>query len=376
MKIIHVISKNERDRRLLERIFKNIGQKAVFSIDLNDALLIFEKVNPAAVFIVDREDLLTEIKIREIKRVAPFIPIVVLLKGRDANLAVEYMKTGAFDCVQFPWTEEEIAPAVRKSLSLSGTKIELETPDSERQRKLALYSALLLTLVFGFIIGWYYAYSKTRVSKEEKNYRELPYRHPSGIIYPKDKLIISDWYTQALYNHNPKTFEISAVKSFANLMPTSLAQSKNHFWMLKTNGEIEKRLLDSKFTLLSRTKIKEDRIVGICFDGLYFWSSSPNEIRKHLNNDKLKILEKYKYSGGEISAMTCDNRFIWVADGKTKDHKKISLEIPGKIIESRFVRQYHIKGLKITGMVKKKAKIYFVGEKTGCGILFTQNEND
>ena len=80
MDTIQIISKNENDRRILKQILANIGKDAVFSYDLNDALLIFEKARPKAVFIVDGEDPPVNVNLREIQTIAPFIPIIVLLK--------------------------------------------------------------------------------------------------------------------------------------------------------------------------------------------------------------------------------------------------------------------------------------------------------
>jgi DNA-binding NtrC family response regulator len=130
-----IICACEKDRLLLRGIFKNLGADAVFAADLNDALAIFEKARPAAVFLADGEEPPAEIQLRELRRVAPFIPLVPLLKHRDASRAVGLMKAGALDCAQSPWTEEALRPVYRKALNVGGTELVLDTSALRRQRR-------------------------------------------------------------------------------------------------------------------------------------------------------------------------------------------------------------------------------------------------
>lgn len=375
MDTIQIISKNENDKRTLKQILANIGKLAIFSYDLNDALLIFEKARPKAVFIVDGEDPPVNIKLREIQRIAPFIPIIILLKKRDSERAVEYMKLGAFDCAHNPWTEEEFRPIIKKALNLSGTTIELEKPEFEGQRKIILATAAIITVLFGFIAGWFYAFNKYNIPPSQQSGIELPYLHPSGIIFNKGKILISDWYTQAIYKHNPGDLKISGVTSFPNITPIALAGGENNLWLANAKGLIEKRLKDDKFTILSRVKHKSKSLSGICFDGLYFWTadSAANKLSKRLNNDELTIVETYSYPGQTISAMTCDSRFIWVADGKLKELVKLPLDNPEKKLLREEIKEYSSKTLKITSMAKHGEKMWFVGEDTKKGLLFSMD---
>ena len=378
MDTIQIITKNEKDRATLKQIFANMGKNVVFSHDLNDALDIFEKARPNAVFMVDEEEPPVNIKLREIQRIAPFIPMVVLLKKRDSSHAIEYMKLGAFDCAHAPWTEEQLRPIVKKALNLSGTTIELEKPDFRKQKIAIFAAATLITIIFGFIFGWRYAYNKYHIIPAQQNKMELPYLHPSGIIFNKGQILISDWYTQAIYKHNPTDLKISGVHSFPHITPIALTSNENNLWLANAHGMIEKRLKDDKFTPLSKTKTKARDLSGMCFDGLYFWTadSSDNKLTKHLNNDSLDKLESFKYPGKNISAMTCDTRFIWVADGKLKELVKMPLENPEKVLARKVIKEYSSKTLKITGITKKDEKVWFVAEDKKKGLLFSITENE
>ncbi|MBU2530529.1 MAG: hypothetical protein KKD35_05765 [Elusimicrobia bacterium] len=373
MDTIQIITKNENDRRTLKQIFSNMGKNVVFSYDLNDALDIFEKARPNAVFMVDEEEPPVNIKLREIQRIAPFIPMVVLLKKRDSSHAIEYMKLGAFDCAHAPWTEEQLRPIVKKSLNLSGTTIELEKPDFKKQKIAILITAALLTIMFGFIFGWRYAYNKYYVIPAQQDKTELPYLHPSGIVFNGEEILISDWYTQAIYKHNPIDLKISGVHSFPDITPIALTSGENNLWLANAQGMIEKRLKDAKFTPLSKTSSKATNLIGMCFDGLYFWTAdaASGKLTKHLNNDNLDKLESFNYPGKNLSAMTCDTRFIWIADGKLKELIKMPLDNPEKVLARKVIKEYSSKTLKITGLTKKNEKIWFVAEDGKKGLLFS-----
>lgn len=374
MDTIQIITKNETDRRTLKQIFSNIGKNVIFSHDLNDALDIFEKARPNAVFIVDEEEPPVNIKLREIQRIAPFIPIVVLLKKRNSSYAIEYMKLGAFDCAHAPWTEEQLRPIIKKSLNLSGTTIELEKPDFKKQKIVVFTAAAIVTILFGFIFGWFYAHNKCNViSADRQNRTELPYLHPSGIVFNKGQILISDWYTQAIYKHDPSNLKISGVHSFPHITPIALTSGEDNLWLANAEGVIEKRLKEDKFTLLSKTKNEAESLSGMCFDGLYFWTadSASNRLTKHLNNDTLDKLESFNYPGKTLSAITCDNRFIWIADDKLKELIKMPLDNPEKILSRKEIKEYSSKTLKITGMTKKDEQIWFVAEDKKKGLLFS-----
>lgn len=373
---VQIICASEKNRTILRGIFKNLGADAVFSNDLNDALAVFEKARPAAVFIADGEEPPAEIQLRELRRVAPFIPLVVLLKRRDAARAVELMKVGALDCAQSPWTEEELRPLYRKALSLSGTAISLDSLALRRSRR-TLAAALALFVGFaGFAGGLYYGFKKYSPRALQPHSFYLPYAHPTGIIVLKDSVLISDWFSQALYEHNPKTFGIKKVTSLTETTPVALAASQDSLWLAGTNGVIEKRLLDGRYTRASRTAAFRPAPDSACFDGLYFWTadSRTGAIVKRMPGDALEELKTYKYPGQKLSALTCDTRFLWAADPGLKSVVKLSLDDPEKIISRTELPQYASRSLKVTAMAAKDGRLWFAGEDGDKALVFYRDE--
>lgn len=373
---ILLICASEKNRTILRGIFKNLGADAVFCADLNDALSLFEKTRPAAVFLADGEEPPAEITLRELRRVAPFIPILVLLKRRDASRAVDLMKAGALDCAQSPWTEEELRPLYRKALSLSGTAIHLDSFALRRRRRSLALSLAVLFGFIGFAGGLYYGFNKYSPRAQQPRSFYLPYAHPTGIAVRGDSVLVTDWYSQALYEHNQKTFGIRRVTSLTDLTPVALAYSQDSLWLAGTDGAIERRLFDGRYTRASRTPRFKPAPDSACFDGLYFWTadSRTGALTKRMPGDALAELKTFKYPGKKLSALTCDTRFLWAADPGLKSVVKLSLDDPERIISSTPLEQYSSRGLKVTAMASSGGRLWFAGEDGEKALVFYRDE--
>ncbi len=373
---IQVICACEKNRLILRSIFRNLGADAVFAADLNDALAVFEKARPAAVFIVDGEEPSPEIQLREIRRVAPFVPVVALLKRRDATRAVELMKAGALDCAQSPWTEEELRPIYRKALNISGTALELDSSALRNRRRSAWLALTAFCTFAGFAGGLYYGFKKYFPRPVQPHSFSLPYAHPTGIAIRKDSIIISDWYSQALYEHSFKNFNITRVISLPETTPVALASSQDALWVAGADGVIEKRLLDARYTPVSKTAAFSPAPDGACFDGLYFWTvnSGSGRIVKRMPGDTLAELKTFKYPGKKLSAFTCDTRFLWAADPELKGLVKMPLDDPERILSKTELEAYASRTLNITAMASAEGRIWFAGEDGGRGLAFYRDE--
>ena len=374
---VQIICASEKDRLLLRGIFKDLGADAVFSLDLNDALAIFEKARPAAVFIVDGEEPPAEIQLREIRRVAPFIPMVPLLRRRDAARAVELMKTGAFDCAQSPWTAEALRPLYRKALNLSGTALEL-APEGFRARRRALALTLAAFCGFtGFAGGLYYGQKKFSPPEEApRRTFALPYARPTGLVVRNGQVLISDPDNRALYRHDLRDFAILRIISQAHRPPAALAAGQDSLWVAGADGVIEKRMFDENYTPVSSSARLTPAPDRACFDGLYFWTadSASGRIVKRLPADALAALKTFTYPGEKLGAFACDTRFLWVADPGLKALVKLSLDDPERIISRTEIAQYYGHALNITALAAKEGRLWFAGEENGRGLVFYENE--
>lgn len=373
---VQVICAAEKDRLVLRGIFRNLGREAVFSADLNDALAVFERARPGAVFIADGEEPPAEIQLRELRRVAPFLPLVVLLKRRDAARAVELMKLGALDCVQAPWTEEELRPVCRKALSLSGTPVELDSAALRRSRRAFTAGLALAAALAAFAGGTLFGYVRFSPRAQQPRSFYLPYAHPTGIVVKKDSVLVSDWYSQAIYEHNPKTFGIRRVRSLTDVTPVAMTASQDTLWLAGADGAVERRLLDAAYTRSSRTAPFRPAPDSVCFDGLYFWTadSRSGAITRRMPGDALTELKTFRYPGKRLSALTCDTRFLWAADPGLKSVVKMSLDDPERVLTSTQLPQYASRSLKITAMAAKDGLLWFAGEDGDKALAFHTDE--
>jgi FixJ family two-component response regulator len=373
---VQVICASEKDRTLLRGIFANIGADAVFAADMNDALAVFEKARPAAVFFADGEEPPAEVQLREFRRVAPFLPIVPLLKRRDAHRAVGLMKAGAFDCVQAPWTEEAMRPVYRKALRLGGTAVELDSMALRSRRRSVALAAALFFAFAGFAGGFYYGFKRFSPRATQPHSFRLPYAHPTGIVIRESSVLISDWYSQGLYEHDIKNFGIRRVTSLPEDTPVAMAASPDSLWLAEADGTLQRRLLDARYTPVSKTSRFSPTPDSVCYDGLYFWTadSRTGSVTKRMPGDALTELKTYKYPGGKLGALTCDNRFLWAADPGWRALVKMSLDDPEKVLSRTDLKGYASKTLKITAVAAKDGKVWFAGEDGGRGVTFFENE--
>jgi len=333
MRDIIVIASKEKDRLILGEVFERIGANTFFAIDLKEAFRLIEKAIPRAIFIVEEDEPPVEVKIREIKRIAPLLPVSILLKQRDSTKAIEYMKMGAFDCAQPPWTETELLPLFRKSLSLTGTEIKFEKP----KRNISIILILSILLIFLGIYGIYH-YGKQVERKKyveilNKNSIILPEKNISGIFFDESNIYIASWLTQNIYKYKKEGLELISVKKLTGKIPTIVTDQITNFLIINDDGEIEKRLKNENYTLISKNKINT-KISDICFDGMYLWSidKTKNTLQKRVNNESLDILSEFPINNG-FDNIACNNKYLIYYNRLKKSCIKASIEDPQKIYD-------------------------------------------
>lgn len=362
MRDIIVIASKEKDRLILAQIFERIGANPFFAIDLNEAFKLLEKNIPRAIFIVEDNNPPTEIKIRELKRVAPLLPICILLRQRDASKAVEYMKIGAFDCAQSPWTEEEILPLFKKSLLLTGTEIKFEKPKKQ------IYILILLFLVFfSFLFyGIFYYGKKTEKTKYEKLLVKdsvvLPEKNISGMFFDEKNVYIVSWLTQNVYQYDKNELRLISVKRLSGKIPTLVSDIISGFIVLNDENELEKRMKDEKFTILGKIKLNQ-RITDICFDRMYLWTLNKEKIQKRVLNESLDILSEFNLNN-KVENIACSNKNIYYYNFSQKLISKASIDDPQKIFS-----EFHISNGKLITMSWNENKLWYVVEENGNTIL-------
>jgi hypothetical protein len=331
------------------------------------------RVSPAAVFAADGEDPPAEIQLRELRRLAPFLPAVVLLKTRDASRAVGLMKAGALECAQPHWTAEALAPLLRRALNAYGTVLE---PDSSalksRRRRLALALAAC-GLLAGLSGGLYRCWRRyAPPPPPPKDAFALPYAHPTGVAPLGDSLLISDWRTGAIYEHELPDFAIKRVVSLPDTTPVAIAAGRDSLWLARADGAMERRLLDARFSPVAVSARFTPAPDSACFDGLYVWTADTRagRITRRLPADALSELRSFTYPGAKLAAIACDSRGLWAADPGLKALVRMSLDDPETIISKTPVPAFDSHSFTVTAMGVSGGYIWFVGEEKGRGTAF------
>ena len=333
MKETIIISKDERERYKLKNIFDFIGAKPIFAADLNEAFSILERTPARAIFISENIEIPINIAIKEFKRMIPLMPVFILLKNTDHNTAIEYMKLGAFDCAQYPWTPEEIAPMYKKSISLIKTEISFKPKKDYKKITIAIFSALLMLLSF---ISYYYKKKSNLEAmklKEKISETTIAGKNIAGFFFDKNNIYISHWDLQTIYRYSLSEFKLISAEKIPNFIMQNIVDFKTYFSIIRDDNIIENRLKDDKFTLISKIGPIND-ISEVCFDGMYIWSINKDKttLSKRINNQNWEILQNFELKQKDFGAFNCDEKYFYYYNKNNGEIELYSLKDPEKMI--------------------------------------------
>ena len=91
--------------------------------------------------------------LRELKSVAPALPVIVMTGHGDVPLAVEAMKLGAFDFIEKPFDDQMIVASIRSALGQVQQDRQKDADRSNIQAKLASLSARERQVLDGLVAG-------------------------------------------------------------------------------------------------------------------------------------------------------------------------------------------------------------------------------
>jgi two-component system, NtrC family, response regulator len=137
--MILIIDDDIAVRTSLSLLLKQSGFKAIAAENPKDGLMLFTE-NSISLVLLDmnfsiettgKEGLQT---LRNLKKINPTIPIILMTGWGSIALAVEGMKSGAADFVNKPWSNQHLLQTINTSLNLNGEK-ELSLSRKELNQK-------------------------------------------------------------------------------------------------------------------------------------------------------------------------------------------------------------------------------------------------
>jgi hypothetical protein len=253
--------------------------------------------------------------IEETKRALPAKPIVCALPGYDARLAVEMLKSGAFDCICPPYRRGSVMPVIDHAVKKFGfSKGAAEAKKfSWRLYRNFIYSGaaaflLLAAAVFALLPG-------------KPSRLELPYNDPTSIIFDAGTLWISNWYTQSIYRYNTADDKLELKKTyyFSDFGPLALAKFDNYVWSVGSDHILRQHMLNENLDAVRMYKLTGYSPSGIAFVGNNLWicDSSTKRLYQFLLSNGLVQVNYFETGLQSPVGLSWDGENIWTADAAT-----------------------------------------------------------
>lgn len=368
MAAVGILASDPASREELRLIVEELGHRAIVSKDIRAVLELLASERPKLIVVSQSEgETTSEALLAELEREAPLLPVVTAMRERRAARAMELMKTGVFEVVAPPWTTESFSACLSKALRYRGTAFEVVHPREET--KGVLHYFLLALVVLSLAVG-YSAYGKRKrlaaVAEREipPTSWVLPYNHPSGLAYDGSQLWVSDWFSKSINVHDPANMRLIRSFHFPREVPGALAFAGNALWTAASPRSFVKHMLDDRLSVLGRFKDSRPQTIGMAYDGLYLWTfdSKKGRLHRRILDDELSIVESYDYPGARVAALTFDGKALWSLDADNRELLRHDLARPARITRRVPLPQYRSGEWKPTGLAWSGEGFWTVGE--------------
>jgi two-component system, LuxR family, response regulator FixJ len=152
--VVHVIDDDDALRDSLAFLLTSAGIEAQTYESAMRFLETVPRETPGCVVTDVRMPGMTGIELlRELKRIAPTLPVIVMTGHGEVPLAVEAMKLGAFDFIEKPFDDEALLSSVRHALGRHEKDARRDAERSKVHERLALLSARERQVLDGLVLG-------------------------------------------------------------------------------------------------------------------------------------------------------------------------------------------------------------------------------
>ncbi|OGF46823.1 MAG: hypothetical protein A2452_03905 [Candidatus Firestonebacteria bacterium RIFOXYC2_FULL_39_67] len=350
---ILIISDETAVRSNFSKVLKPRGFNVAEAGSGQEGIRLVEKQEFDLVFVSSRLHDVDGIRILDlVNKKKRDLPVVLCCGLDELSIAIQAVKSGAYDFIEEPFKNSDILRISREILIKSGKSglnasmdIEESQYVSDVARKKLKYlgigiAVFLLVLVSVLEINnLYNRKAKNKLSvensdsvvkierierkteaiktensikpdiavekKKEKVVIDLPvisakekiypvsYFHPSGIYRSGEYLWVCDWFSQSIYKHKLDE-KLTLLKTFStgDLHPSGLAIINEYLWVTDSwDRTVTKFRIDNELVLVKTYKVQEQSPSGLMFDGTSIWlcDATSKKISKHWMDNELTM---------------------------------------------------------------------------------------
>ncbi len=275
-------------------------------------------------------------KIREKK---PELPVIMVTGYGNVELAEQALQQGADHYLSKPFHNKELIDVITKTLEKRGyvfeeaapapvevpaaaspapdltdaaASTEQETAPSSPSKRNKVLGALALV---GVCFFWF-------MSRPKANY-PVPYSNPAGVVFLGGNIWIADWFSQAIYLHEPRARELKLKKTYylPDVHLTGMAVTDQAVYTADSWGHvIRKHRLDDHLSILFTVPSPGPAPCSLFWDGKYLWSCdlTTGKIYQHQADDRLTVVATYASPGKAPVGFFKDDKWAWSMDAKTR----------------------------------------------------------
>lgn len=255
--------------------------------------------------------------IATIKSNYPHIPVVCFMEERNARLAVELLKVGAFDCLCLPLKASQVVGVINRAL---GHVVVKHPRDSfwEYFSFIRLKHLIVTILFFAVFFFGLKIFGPVRGIIE----KDLPYKNPTSAIYDDRNLWISDWYTQAVYKYEVTKDEIKLAGSyyFSDYGPLSITRDNEYLWSADNDFMLRQHVLYENLKTVRKFELPVSVPAGMVVMQGYLWICDGYEkkVYKYRIEDKLVLVSDHDFAIAVPVGLSWDGNNFWTVDAQKK----------------------------------------------------------
>jgi CheY-like chemotaxis protein/sugar lactone lactonase YvrE len=345
-------------RQIIDWILTPQGYEIFAVEDGAQALGNGKKINPDLVLLDVRLPDMESLEImKELKKIKPGLPVLILSGFGDIEAALELVKQGAFNYLPKPFKVDDLRQMVKKAINqqvaaaIDVPAQEIPAGDSPKEQneskspviKYLICAAAILLLAAGGSLFW-----KWRSAGATAVEYAIAYTNPSAICWDGKYVWIADWASETIYRHaRDEKFSVSANFKMPGIVATGLAYDGKYLWVSNSfSQKIYKRSTDSALSEAALFSSPGPSPSGLCFDGKNLWSADfqQGKIYKHASDKTLSIAATYGSPAANPCGLFKYGKYFFIADANTNRIFKVdpaSFKVKSVFILPQYEDQQH-----------------------------------